>query len=230
MSDIGHNNPPEAAILFQEEIDTIKARADAVTEITAGNAGDVNDLIKLAGKLAKDIDAKRKEEKQPHLDAGKEVDGTYNPLKDEATKAVDPLKSKLAAYIAEQRRIADEARRQAERIAAEETRKAELLKDDALVGEDAAKDAAQAAIDLASAKAQAKAATNVKGSEGFRAAGLRTARKAIITDAAKLVAHYAGHADVIALCERLANADIRAAKGAPISIAGVEVETSEVLA
>jgi len=54
-------------------------------------------------------------------------------------------------------------------------------------------DAAQAAIDAAAAKAAEKAAANVKGSEGFRAAGLRTVRKAIVTDPSKIAAHYANH-------------------------------------
>lgn len=238
MADLGHNNPPEAVELFEDEravwysiqIESIKSRADAFDEINGENAGDANDLIKLAGKLAKDIDAKRKEEKQPHMDAGKSVDAAYNPLKDMATKAVATLKARLAEHISEQRRIAEAARIEAERIAAEEARKAELLKADALVGESAAQDAAQAAIDAAAAKAQEKAAANVKGSEGFRAAGLRTVRKARITDSAKLVNHYSNNAQVIELCERLANADIRAAKGAAIVIPGVEIETSEVLA
>lgn len=230
MADLGHNNPPEAVALFEDEVESIKSRADAIEEVNGDNAGDVNDLIKLAGKLAKDIDAKRKEDKQPHMDAGKAVDAAYTPLRDMATKAVAPLKARLAEHIAERVRIAEAARIEAERIAAEDARKAELLKADALVGKKAVEDAAQAAIDAAAAKAAEKAAANVKGSEGFRAAGLRTVRKAIVTDPSKIAAHYANHPQVIELCERLANADIRAAKGASVAIPGAEVETSEVLA
>ena len=65
------NNPPEAAELFAEEIESLKERSESFGEITDENAGAARDLIGLAKKLAKDIDAKRKEEKEPHLTAGR---------------------------------------------------------------------------------------------------------------------------------------------------------------
>lgn len=225
-----HNNPPPAAELFAEEIESLKARAEAFDEITDANAGEASDLIKLAGKLAKDIDAKRAEEKKPHLDAGREIDGTYNPLVERAKKSTASLAARLTAYISEQKRKAEEARREAERKAAEEAERARRLANDALLADDAAAAAKAAENEAKLVAAEEKQAANVKGSEGFRASGLRTVRKAKITNATMLVTFYMARPEVIELCERLANADIRAAKGAPVAIPGIEVVETETLA
>lgn len=224
-----HNNPPPAAELFAEEIESLKARAEAFGEITDANAGAASDLIKLAKKLAKDIDDKRKEEKQPHLDAGRQIDGTYNPLVEAAKKAPASVERALTAYVVEQKRKAEDARREAERKAAEEAEKARRLQNDALLAEDAAAAAKAAENEAKLVAAEEKQAGNVKGSEGFRASGLRTVRKAKITNATMLVTFYMARPEVIELCERLANADIRAAKGGQVAIPGIEVIETEQL-
>lgn len=223
------NNPPPAAELFAEEIDNLKARAEAFGDITEANAGQARDLIGLAGKLAKDIDAKRTEEKKPHLEAGRQIDGTYNPLAERAKKATASLAAALTAYISELKRKADEARREAERKAAEEAEKARRLANDALLADDAAEAAKAAENEAKLVAAEQKQAGNVKGSEGFRAAGLRIVRKAKVTNPTMLVTFYMARPEVIELCERLANADIRAAKGQPVAIPGIEVEETEAL-
>ena len=223
------NNPPPAAELFAEEIDSLKARAKSFGAITEANAGEARDLIGLAKKLAKDIDEKRAEEKKPHLEAGRQIDGTYNPLVDAAKKSVGPVEKALTAYVVEQKRKAEEARREAERKAAEEAERARRLQSDALLAEDAAAAAKAAENEAKLVAAEEKQAGNVKGSEGFRASGLRTVRKAKITNATMLVTFYMARPEVIELCERLANADIRAAKGAPVAIPGIEVEETETL-
>ena len=224
-----HNNPPAAAELFAEEIEALKIRADVFGEISEANAGDARDLIGLAKTLAKDIDSKRKEEKQPHLDAGREIDGTYNPLVTSAKASVQSVEKALTAFVIEQKRKADEARREAERLAAEEAAKAKAMEDDALLAETTAQAAQDAANAAEIAAAKQKMAGNVKGSEGFRAAGLRITRKAKVIDNLKLVQHYALHSDVIAAAEKAANATIRAAKGEPVEIPGVEVVETEQL-
>lgn len=223
------NNPPPAADLFAEEIDNLKSRAEAFGDVTEANAGEARDLIGLAKALAKAIDAKRDEEKRPHLEAGREIDGTYKPLVDSAKYACAPLEKALTDHIVAQKRKAEEARRAAEAKAAAEAAKAKALAEDALLGEDAAADAKAAENEAKLVAAEEKQAGTVKGSEGFRAAGLRTVRKAKVTNRALLIAHYANHPDVWELTTRLANAEIRAAKGAPVSIPGVEVEETEVL-
>jgi len=223
------NNPPPAAELFAEEIYSLNERAENFGPVSDDNAGEARDLIGIAKKLAKDIDAKRDEEKRPHLDAGREIDGTYKPLVESAKYACSTLEKSLTEFIVEQKRKAEEIRRAAEAKAAEEAAKAKALADDALLGESTAEAAQEAANAAEIATAKEKMAGNVKGSEGFRAAGLRTIRKATVTDQAKLIFHYHSHPDVMEVCLRLANAEIRAAKGAPISIPGIEVVETEVL-
>jgi hypothetical protein len=223
------NNPPPAAELFAEEIYSLNERAENFGPVSDDNAGEARDLIGIAKKLAKDIDAKRDEEKRPHLEAGRTIDGTYKPLVESAKYACSTLEKSLTEFIVEQKRKAEEIRRAAEAKAAEEAAKAKALADDALLGESTAEAAQEAANAAEIATAKEKMAGNVKGSEGFRAAGLRTIRKATVTDQAKLIFHYHSHPDVMEVCLRLANAEIRAAKGAPISIPGIEVVETEVL-
>ena len=232
MFDQGHNGPPEDAELFKEAIADLASRADqmAAEGVSDANAGDARDIIGLATKLAKDIDAKRKEVKQPHLDASREIDGTYNPLVSEAKDSVKALKDALRDFVIEQERKAAEARAEAERKAAEEAAKAEAFEDDPLLGDQSAQAAKEAEAEARMVAAESKQSSSVKGSEGFRAASLRTKREAVVTDWKALVNHYADHPDMQALAERLANADIRHAKGRPVSIAGVEVKEERVLA
>jgi hypothetical protein len=217
------NNPPEAAELFAEEIESLKSRSDAFGEITDANAGAARDLIGLAKKLSKDIDAKRKEEKEPHLTAGREIDALYNPLSKDAKASTASVEQALLAYVTEQKRRAEEARREAERKATEEAARAKALEDDELLKEDVAEAAQKAEAEAKLVAAETKMAGSVKGSEGFRAASVRVTRKAEVFDNLKLVQHYALHPDVVLAAVKVANADIRAAKGEPIEIPGVKV-------
>lgn len=226
MFDHGHNGPPEDAELFKEAIADLAGRADqmAAEGVSDANAGDARDIIGLATKLAKDIDAKRKEVKQPHLDASREIDGTYNPLVSEAKDCVKALKDALRDFVLEQERKAAEARAEAERKAAEERAKAEAFADDPLLGDVTTKAAAAAEAEAKLVAAESKGAGSIKGSEGFRAASVRVTRYAHVTDSTALVSHYASHPDILAVAEKLANADIRHAKGAPLTIPGVEIK------
>jgi len=221
------NNPPSAAELFADEIASLKERIAAFPPITEANAGEARDLIGLAKKLAKDIDAKRDEEKRPHLEAGRQIDATFKPLVDAANAAPAPLSNALLAHINEQKRLAAEAAEKARRMAEEEVRRAAELADDPILGEDMADAAKLAGQKAEVAAASVKTVATVKGSEGFRAAGVRKSWKAEMTDAAALVAHYARHPDVIAAALKIANADVRTSKGVyPIpGIKAVEVES-----
>lgn len=223
------NNPPPAAELFADEIASLKARIDAFGEITEANAGDARDLIGLAKKLAKDIDAKRDEEKRPHLEASREIDATYKPLVEAATAAPTRLALGLIALINEQKRKAAEAAEAARKAAAEEAAKAARFADDPLLGEDV-----QASAEMAQQKAEVAAAVvktvaTVKGSEGFRAAGVRVTYTAQVTDWAALVAHYANHPDVKAAAEKAAKAEARSSKGSA-TIPGATIVPVEGLA
>lgn len=224
-----HNNPPPAAELFANEIASLRERIANFGDITEANAGEARDLIGLAKKLAKDIDAKRDEEKRPHLEAGRQIDATYKPLMDDAKSAPVPLEKGLVALINEQKRKAAEAAEAARKAAEEEARRAAMLANDPILGEEV-----QDAAKLAEQKAEIAAATvktvaTVKGSEGFRAAGVRKSYRAKVIDAQAMVMHFAAHPDVIAAAERAANAEARSSKGSA-HIPGVEIEIIESLA
>lgn len=216
------NNPPSPADLFAEQIASLKERIGAFGQVNETNAGEARDLIGLAKKLAKEIDAKRDEEKRPHLEAGRQIDTTYKPLQDEALKAPAPLEKGLLDHINEQKRLAAEAAEKARRLAEEEAKRAAALADDPIIGEDVVEAAKMAEQKAEVAAASVKTVATVKGSEGFRAAGVRKTLKAKVTDYAALVNHYASHPDMQALAEKIANANIRSMKGG-VAIPGVEV-------
>jgi hypothetical protein len=223
-----HNNPPSAAELFADEIASLKSRVANFPPITDDNAGEARDLIGLATKLAKDIDAKRDEEKRPHLEAGRQIDATYKPLVDDAKAAPEPLRKALMDHINEQKRKADEAARIARQKAEEEASAAARLADDPLLGDEAMEAAKLAEQKAEVAAASVKTVATVKGSEGFRAAGVRKSYRAKVIDAKAMVMHFAAHPDVIAAAERAANAEARSSKGSA-QIPGVEIETVESL-
>ena len=222
----GHNNPPSPAEQFRDQLADLKARVSGFPDITPENAGDANDLIRLCGNLAKDIDKTRKDEKQPYLDASREVDGKYMPLADEAKATPEPLKARLSAYLREQERIAREKAAEAARIAEEERLKAEAEKAVSMPADEAEiEQAAEVAeIKAAAAAAAAEKARTAKGSHGLMASGLRTKREVVITDPVGLVRHFHKHPDVIELCLRLAKAQVRAAKGGEVDIEGIAIK------
>ena len=145
------------------------------------------------------------------------MDADFKPVIGQAEGIAALGKRLLQPFlVAEQKRQAAEA--------AEARRKAELLHDDALLAERAQSQAKEAEKVAASAH-------KVQSSSGSaRTISLRTVRSAEVTDAAALVAHYATHPAIIAEAERLANADIRAAKGAAIAIPGVKIHEEQVAA
>ena len=220
------NNPPDAPELFEEEIESLRDRIDSFGPITDANAGDARDLIGLAKQLAKDIDAKRDAEKRPHLEAGRQIDGTYKPLVEAAKAAPAPLERALLDFVNAQKKAAAEAADLARRKAEEEARKAAELADDPILGEDVVADARIAQQRAEIAEASVKVVSTVKGSEGFRAAGIRKTFRAKVIDAKAMVNHYATHPDVVAAAEKAANAEARSSKGSA-KIPGVEIETVE---
>jgi hypothetical protein len=239
MSDgnIGHNQPPSAVDTFR---DRLAMRAKAVLELpplTAETSGKYKDEKELFKTLKREIEATHKTEKQPFLDGGRKVDAAYKPLAEEAERRALAINDKLEAFAKAEKkkaeeaaRIAAEALRKAEEEAAAKAAKPEPEDEFLAFLEEPAPDLEQIAADAKLAEAQALAAKRV-GSEagGFRASTLRTVKKLRVMDFAKLVAHYASHPDMKALAERLANADLRHARGAEITFPGAEVYDDEVL-
>lgn len=235
-ADTQHNNPPSPVELYREELDRFKAQADAFGEVTEANAQHVRDHIGFGGTLAKDIDKSRETEKKPHLDAGRKIDGAYKPLVDEADTIVKAMKRRLAAFLdareREARRIAEEKAR-ALREAEEAAAKAAEPEDDpflAATAEAIIPDVQAAHAEAKLAEVEVLAASRVSSAAGgYNATSLKTKRSAKVTDWSALAAHYINSGELRATLERLANADIRHAKGADIQIPGVEIVEERVL-
>jgi hypothetical protein len=231
---IGHNRADDVEA-YREMLARFKADADAVTEINEGNAQFVRDHVGYGGKLAKEIDATRDDKKRPHLEAGRQIDGAYKPLIEECDKIIKGLKQKLAAFLdareREAKRIADEAKRkleEAERLAAKAVEEPE--EDPFLAATAPTVDVKAAHVEAKIAEGQALAASRVSSAAGgFAATSLKTKRSAKVTDWRALALHYLGNGEMRATLEKLANSDIRHAKGADIEIPGVEIVTERVL-
>jgi hypothetical protein len=168
--EIGANNPPikdRLAVDYQ----SLKDRA---TELLAGagraptqikdddEQGKVGDLVKMLAAAIKRSEGARSNEKEPHLQAGREVDAFFKQISDPLDMAKRGLESRVGVYLrakadAERKRREDEARaRQAEadrlaeqaRIAAEKNRPkvAEKKLERAVQAETAATAAAESAL------------------------------------------------------------------------------------
>ncbi len=229
MSMQGHNLPPSAVDTYTEQVARFSDRASSLPPVSDETAQRYRDEIGYGVSLAKEIDKQRDTEKRPHLEAGRKIDAAYKPLIEGAEHIQKDLKRQLSAFLsakeAEARRVAAE-KAEAARRAEEAARKAAEPEDDPFLAAtaDAAPDPAQAVADAKVAALEVKAAGRVASETGgFATAGLKTVRKAKVTDFVALVAHYASHTDMQTLAERLANADIRHAKGAAITIPGVEI-------
>ena len=119
-------------------------------------AGKVGDFIKQLTACTKAADGARIAEKEPHLAAGRVVDGFFRAIIDPLDAAKKNIERRLTAYLREK---ADAERRERERIAAEERARAEEARRAAAEAERKAQDEAglQAAIDAEQQRKQAEA-------------------------------------------------------------------------
>lgn len=224
------NDTGPSADDFIYSVDALKGEANQFETVTSDNASDARDLIARTQALGKKVEGARKEAKQPHMDAAKAVDAEFKPLKESLDDLVAAVKRPLQAFL-----IAEEQRRQAE---AEAARKAaeEAAAFAADASEDEDEELAAKAAEFAKrreeraeqAAALADNRAKVESKAGLsRAASLRTYRYAEVIDAHAAAAHYANHPDVIATIQKLASAQVRAAKGAEVSIPGVAVREEQ---
>lgn len=207
-------------ISLEAEVEDFKERCREwfKVEASADNAAKFRDLIALGGEVEKKIEARRKAQKQPHLDMCKAIDSAHAALVEPVTKGREFLKKALGKFmLAEEQRRREEAARA--RREAEEARKAAEVEADPFADFDAQK-AAEAAQDAAKA---ARAPVNVSGLETSRAAGLRTYWQVDVTDGPALVKHFAASPHMIEEARKLAAAQVRAAKGADCGIPGIAI-------
>lgn len=192
----------------------VQAAADTAPRFRALQAEEV--------KLRKRLDEARKTEKEPYLEAGREIDARYNPMIAKIQEAVRAVTRALTQYMeAEDARLKAEARAAAEQAEAERERARALAAEAAAEsdpfdafdrGEEARRVEAQAASLARQAASPAK--ISVASQDGGRAGGLRIVGWIVeIEDAVALVGHYAGRTEVIELARKLAAAEAKATKG-----------------
>lgn len=207
-------------INLEAEVEDFKERCRPFfgVDATPDNAPQFRDLIAMGGDIEKRIEARRKGEKQPHLDAGKVIDAAHATLCEPVNKGRDYLKKSLSKFM-----LAEEARRREEaeraRREAEEARKAAEAEPDPFAQFDAKK-AETVAVE---AQRTAKTAVNVSGLETSRAAGLRTYWVVDVTDGEALVKHFASSPTLIEEARKIAAQQVRAAHGAACGIPGIKI-------
>lgn len=175
---IGGNNPPVTSLLTEEykglseRIEAALASAGRAPEVIEDDEvqGRFGDLIKILTKLAGESEDARKAEKQPYLDAGRDVDGFFSGLssKIDATKRI--LLGRCTAYLQKKEAIERAAREAEARKAAEEQARAiaaaERAQDqgdtDTAIEKLAEASAAETAAVVAATEARAKPADLVR--------------------------------------------------------------------
>ena len=227
---IGHNNqPPYDLDAFQP----LEARAREIADAGAAwitlaaieteeQAQKANDFLAQVRKIEKDADAERKAQKQPHMDAGAEVDKAFKGLLEPLSKIAGKIKPALTAFVqakekadlAEKARLADEARN-AEEAAAQKLRQAQERGD--VFGEAEAEQAAKDAADMAKAAAKAPKTQVSSATGGVRTMALRTTYRAEVTNMNQAFSFFRDHEkygpELHEIVTRMAEAERRSASG-----------------
>lgn len=176
---IGGNSPPRH-LAFAAELDDVHLEATSFLDggaiETPGQADAIGAIIAKAKAIKRDADAARKQDKEPHLAAGRAVDADYKTVETKADAIIKAASAPLTAWL---NKLADQ-QREAERIArenaarlAQEAVEAERASSGNLAAIEAVAGLHRAADDAAKEAARAgKAKPLVQGMD--RAIGLRT--------------------------------------------------------
>ena len=173
---IGGNNPPVTELLgtayadLKTEIEAALASAGRAPETISDDAtlGKFGDLVRHLTKLSKEADDARKDEKEPFLTAGRDVDGFFNPMVGNLADAKKALLGRQTVYLA--RKEAEErAKREAAEKAAREEEAAKLKAAEAAQDQGRFDDADKHLAQAAEAEVRAvEAGANAKPAELVR--------------------------------------------------------------
>jgi hypothetical protein len=178
------NELHDDAAKLRQRADDLNGGADRCEVTDDDTAAKATDLVKMIQALLKKTEDQRTDAKKPFLDAGKKIDGIYNPIKTVAESAKRAVEAKLSAYVkqkrdaeeAERRRLAEEARKTAE--AAQQAQSAA-----------AAQELADKAAHLATQAAAPASSTPIRSDLGAAASTRKVLRHEIV-DQALLPAEY----------------------------------------
>lgn len=207
---VGHNNPPtDLSMMARDEIEraTDWARKNPTIDSKV-NCDIAANLAAMLVKRANEVDEHRTKEKEPHLQAGRDIDAKWRPIVDDCKAAARALKDIAGRWMAaEEVRLTKIER---ERQAAErEKADAERAKAAAL------NQPAPAAPIVVPVKPKVQAG----GARGSKM-GLKTVKFAVVVDHPKALEFFANHNEIIAKVQELAGRAIKLDQEVP----GVEVK------
>lgn len=219
---VGHNAPPEAV---EDQIDDVAAQAASwlsdhgiVDETSSNMAANYRQQLL---DLRKKADKNRVDEKRPFDEAAKAVQAKWKPVLEIADNAANALRDALTKWMR-----AEEARLRTE--AAEKARQERQEQEAALARKEAEnRGDPEPVIEEPPLPIEPPPTPKVQaGGQRGRKTGLRTVKRAVVTDYEKALAHFAQHDKVTALIEQLAQHAAR--DGHPVP--GVEVIEEKVAA
>jgi hypothetical protein len=210
----------------QELADTL-LKSKVETQDQANKIGVLSKRIAGISKRATDL---HKVEKQPHLDAGRNVDNKWRDLKEEPDALSKKLKRHLDAYLQEQQRIELErqrkAREEAERIQREADAARIAAEKASVENDNSAAEAAAEAERLAQQAAAAERETQARNASAGRTGAkvsLRTFVFAEITDYDALLKALKDRPEIKEVVETLAH---RAARSG-VELAGMAIKSEQ---
>ena len=171
------------------------------------------------------MEARRKDEKQPFLDAGREIDAAFNKIKETIERAANLVKPLVETYLrekeaAERARKAEEERKAREEAEAAERARRQAEDRNDVIGQQEAEERLEEAGKAVEQAAKTESAKVGSATGGGKRTALRTHRFVRITNLNQALLHYRDHPEMTDLLLRLGNADLRAAKGKDITLPG----------
>lgn len=241
MTTEGHNNPPP---YDTEEYDSLEKRIEKFNaaagefldlgELTdSSQAERLNDFLAGARGLEKAVEDSRKKAKAPWDEKVTAVQEAYKKL----VRRIEAIKTKpkgmQADWLRKERERAEARKREElERVRKERERVAQMAQQaqarNDLAGQ-ADAEAELAKVEKAEARLEKSKATASVGSAsgGTKRQSLRIIKKGRVTHLTRVMMHYKDHPDLIALLERLVNADIRSREVDHTQIPGIEIYEEE---
>lgn len=208
----GHNNPPADAAMTIHVDDLFQLLSDSLPSdgvTTDEQEAAIDAILDDFRTASKDAEKLRKDEKEPHLEAGRQVDAKWKPITTKADRGAAACKDALTPYRTAKQAAKDAAVKKAREEAEARQKAAQdaLRKSDDLEAKFAAEQEIEAAQKLVAVANKIDRAPT----------GLRTSWEAEITDRKAALLHYiVRHPERFqALIQQLADEDARGAR-APV--------------
>lgn len=236
----GHNEPPiydEAeyqalAEKVRDFADAAGAWADKARVSDEDQAQRLNDFLAGLSGVKKQVEARRKAEKEPHLAAGRTVDAAFKKLTDALAKSEKMAKTILTDWLKEQEAKRQERQRRLAEELAQKRREAEAAAQAAQERNDAmgAVEAEQAIADAQAAQeaAQRPGKAQVESATGAgRRRSLRTHRFPVLNSVNTALLHFRDHPKMRDLLVTLAADEIRHAKDPAHTVPGFTIKEEQ---